>query len=109
MFCRMCGVQIPDYSEVCPVCGEEQHMTAEMEKDKDKMAVKILKGAGKTIGKVGATILLGAGTVIVSVVSDEVGKGLQKKVKKTLKRVGGQKTPFEKARKVVKTWKKGRK
>lgn len=119
MFCRMCGEQIPDYSETCPVCGEEQHMTTtrEMEKGEstDKTPVKILKGAGKAIGKVGGSILIGAGAAVVNMVSEEVKKGLSKKVgkasTKVLKAVGlKSKTPFDKASEAVKAWqKKGRK
>ena len=119
MFCRMCGEQIPDNSKICPVCGEEQHMTTTEETKKgestDKTFVKILKGAGKTIGKVGGPILIAVGTTVAAVVSDEVGKGLQKKVKKGMskgmKAVGlKNKTPLDKAGDAVKAWqKKGRK
>ena len=104
MFCRMCGVQIPDHSEVCPVCGAEQHitMTEETEKEKGtgKTAAEILKGTGRVIGKVGGTILMATGSMVFSIVSEEVGKGVQKKTKKVfsdvLKATGlKKKTPLD--------------
>ena len=64
MFCRMCGEQIPDNSETCPVCGEKQHVTmtgaAEKSEGTDKTPVKILKGTGKAIVTVGGPILIAA-------------------------------------------------
>lgn len=119
MFCRKCGEQIPDNSETCPVCGEEQHRTTTEETEKGegagKTAEKILKGAGKTIVKVGGSILIGAGSAVAAMVSEEVGKGLQKKTKKWIskgmKATGlKNKTPLDKAGDAFKAWqKKGRK
>lgn len=86
MFCRMCGEQIPDNSETCPVCGEKQHVTmtgaAEKGEGTDKTPVKILKGTGKAIVTVGGPILIAAGSAVAAVASEEVGKALQKKLKK---------------------------
>lgn len=92
MFCRMCGERIPDDSETCPMCGEEQHRATTEETKKgegtDKIPVKILKGVGKTIVTVGSPILMAAGSMAISVVSnvvsDEVGKGLKKGLKKEI-------------------------
>lgn len=117
MFCRMCGEQIPDNSETCPVCGEEQHITTTGETEKgegtDKALIKVLKGAGKTIAKVGGSILTVAVPVVVATVSDEVGKGLQKKLKKGvskgMKVIGlKDKTPIDKAGDLAKAWQKKR-
>lgn len=115
MFCRKCGVQIPDDSETCPVCGEEQYRTTteEMEKGEGagKTAEEILKGAGKAVAKVVGPILIGAGSAIAAMVSEEVGKGLQKKTKKWIskgmKATGlKNKTPLDKAGDAVKALQK---
>lgn len=109
MFCRMCGEQIPDNSEICPVCGEKQHVTTTRETEKSeetgKTPVGILKGAGKAIATVGGPILIAAG--------EEVGKALQKKLKKgvstAMKATGlKNKTLFDKAGDAAKAWQKKR-
>ncbi|MCI9571258.1 MAG: zinc ribbon domain-containing protein [Lachnospiraceae bacterium] len=117
MFCRMCGEQIPDNSEICPVCGEEQHIrtTGETEKSEEtgKTPVKILKGAGKAIATVGGSILIAVGPAVAAVASEEVGKALQKKLKKgvstAMKATGlKNKTLFDKAGDAAKAWQKKR-
>lgn len=111
MFCRKCGEPIPENSEFCPICGENQGipMTAEeMEKSQNgsagKTAGKILKGAA------GAAVTI-IGSMVVPIVGEEVGKGVQKAVKKgtsnILKMTGlKKKTPFDMAGKAIKTMKK---
>lgn len=117
MFCRMCGEQIPDNSETCPVCGEEQHVTmtgaAEKGEGTDKTPVKILKGAGKAIVTVGGPILIAVGSAVAAVASEEVGKALQKKLKKgvsTAMKVAGlkNKTLLDKVDDAAKAWRKKR-
>ncbi len=117
MFCRMCGEQIPDNSETCPVCGEEQHIITTGETEKgggtDKTLIKVLKGAGKVVAKVGGSILMAASSVVVAAVSDEVGKGVQKKLKKgvsTVMKATGMKnkTLLDKAGDAAKAWQKKR-
>lgn len=71
--------------------------------------------AGKTVGKIlkgaaGAAVTM-MGSVVVPIVSEEVGKGMQKAVKKGtskfLKATGlKKKTPFDMAGKAIKTMKK---
>lgn len=111
MFCRKCGEQIPDNSEFCPVCGENQGITMTTEETEKggnggagKTAGKILKGAA---GLVVTTVVSIAGSTVV----EEVGKGMQKAVKKgtsnILKAMGlKKKTPLDMANKAFKTMQK---
>lgn len=108
MFCRKCGEQIPENSESCPVCGENQGITMTTEETEKggnggagKIAGKILKAAAGTA----VTII---GSIVVPIVGEEVGKGMQKAVKKgtsnILKATGlKKKTPLDMAGKVIKT------
>ncbi len=115
MFCRMCGEQIPNDCEVCPICGEEQVITITTEEtgesgneDAGGTVVTVLKEAEKVIGTVVGTTI---NTIIVPTVSEEVGKELQKKAKKGtsdfLKAMGLKKeTPLDKVSKALKTMRK---
>lgn len=111
MFCRKCGEIIPENSEFCPVCGENQGITMTTEETEKNGN----GSAGKTVGKIlkgaaGAAVTM-MGSVVVPIVSEEVGKGMQKAVKKGtskfLKATGlKKKTPFDMAGKAIKTMKK---
>lgn len=107
MYCRICGESIPDNSEICPECGENQGRTRETEKDEKS-------GAGKIAGKIVKGIVI-VGTPLATIVGQElldgVGKAVTKKAGKAtnsvLKTMGlKKKTPLDMGKKALKNVKK---
>lgn len=107
MFCRKCGEPIPENSELCPICGENQGITMTTEETEKGTNGSVGKTAGKILKGAAGTAVTIIGSMVVPIVGEEVGKGMKKAVKKgtsnILKMAGlKRKTPLDMASKVIK-------
>lgn len=77
MYCRMCGAQIADNSEICPECREKQHITGIGETEKGT-ANKM----GEAVGNFLKPIIKEVAPVVVDVLCNKISKGAAEKVGK---------------------------
>ena len=85
MYCIHCGEIINDGVEFCPICGAEQTLNNDADREERSVIIGKAVKAGKTLRKVGATILT---DVIFNQILEEVTDRGQKIVEKTTGKVG---------------------